>query len=169
MSDKVLLIQEEPRGPSELVEIPVTQDGQYRIVIPDNQQLRSLANQTIIIQGIRLIPAAALTNGPITGYATAPDTEVVKCVLVLYSQGWEKGHYIPLAVLNDLSISASGLAHRYAATKFQNWRNVDWSKSYILYSGGTGGSNTGGTPYAFLLDVTYIKLDADGNPILGPS
>lgn len=167
--DRILLIQEEPRNCSELVEVPVTATGLFRINFPDNQQLRSLVTQDVRIQGMRLIINDVVTNGPITGFLTAPLTELKKCFLVLYCEGWEKAHYIPLLTLSDVNVPGGAQAHRYAPTKFGSWRNVDWGKSFILYSNGTAGSSVAGGNYAFLFDVEYTKLDATGQEIVGPS
>jgi hypothetical protein len=167
--DRIILVADEPRNCSELVEVPVTTTGLFRINFPDNQQLRSMRTQDIRIQGIRLITPDVASFGPITGYRTAPVAELKKCFLVLYCEGWEKAHYIPLQVLNDTNMPSGTAAHRYSATKFGSWRNVDWGKSYILYSNGTGGSDVSGGNYEFLFDVEYTKLDAEGKEIIGPS
>lgn len=167
--DRILLIAEEPRNCSELVEVPVTVSGAFRINFPDNQQLRSMTTQDIRIQGIRLITPDVSSFGPITGLRNAPVTEAKKCFLVLYCEGWEKAHYIPLQVLNDTSMPTGTAAHRYSATKFGSWRNVDWGKSFILYSNGSAGSDISGGSYEFLFDVEYTKLDAQGAEIVGPS
>lgn len=161
--NQVFFVQQEPRGPSELVEIPVTTDGANRVNIPDIQQLRSQRGQTIVIKAIRLIPPDILSRGIINDAANAPITELQKLVLVLYSMGWEKGHNIPLLTLNDSSNSQVGVPHVYNKTNFSDWQNVDWSKSYIQYGNGTGGS--AGSPYVVILDVEYIKLNSEGQVI----
>jgi len=165
--DSIVYMRQEPRGPSELVEIPVLINGSMRVAIPDVQQLRSTVDQKIIIKGIRLVPPIMLTNGIINNNVNAPITEDVKCVLVIYSQGWEKGHYIPLIALNDCSNQTVPTPFVTAKTNFDNWKNVDWSKSFIQYGNGTTGA--AGAPYVFMLDVEYIKLDAQNNLIEGAS
>lgn len=168
--DQFVFVQQEPRGPSQLIEVPVPSSGKQRIAFPDIQQLRSLTTQRIIIKGIRLITKDVLTNGPVTGNVNAPDTELVKISLVLYCEGWEKAQFIPVLVLNDVTfVGAGGQAfpNRYHATRFNNWENVDWSKSYMQYSNGT--SSVADTPYCVMFDVEYIKLDANGKLIVGPS
>lgn len=161
---QIILVQEEPRDASQLVEIPITANGLTRIPIPDQQQLRSLVNRTVIIKGIRLITDNVLTNAPLTGGINAPGTELVKMSLVLYSMGWERGQLIPLFVLNDISGDGSGVPFRFHPTKFNNWRNVDWTKSYLQLSNGLV---TAGSPYTVCLDVEYQKIDAQGKPIEG--
>jgi len=166
--DRVLLVQEEPRDASELVEVPVTASGLFRINFPDIQQLRSLVSQAIRINGMRLITPAVASFGPILQMQCAPLTEIVKCFLVLYVYGWEKAHYVPLFVLNDMSTPTVAAPSKFAAVKFSNFKNVDWSKSYILFAGPVGSDVSGGN-YEFMFDVEYTKLDASGKEILGPS
>lgn len=163
---KVLLVQEEPRGPSQLIEVPVPTNGVQRVNFPDIQQLRDLINQRIVIKAIRLITANVLTNGIISGSVTAPVTELQKMAIVLYCEGWEKAQYIPVLTLNDVTVPGSAIAHRYHKTQFDNWENVDWSKSYIQFANTT---SSAGTPYVVMFDVEYVKLDASGREIVGPS
>lgn len=171
MDNTVVYVQEQPRGPSELIEIPVTVAGVSRVNIPDIQQLRSQVGQIVIIKSMRLITADVLTNGVITGFANAPATEVKKISLVVYSNGWEKGHYIPLQVLNDTRLATGSVyALRDYQTDFDSWQNVDWSKSYLQYSNGTGGAVLAGSlPYVVMLEVGYVKLDAQQQVIDLPS
>jgi hypothetical protein len=162
----MVLIQEEPRGPSQLIEIPVIQNGLNKVQLPDVQQLRSQEGQIIIIKAMRVIPAAVLTNAPTIGGITAPLTELVKICLVLYCEGWEKGQLIPLCTLIDTFVEGSGVPYRAKTARFNDWRNVDWSKSYLQYSNGTPSA---GSPYTVLIEVEYIKLDSQNRPIIGPS
>lgn len=164
----LILVQEEPRGPSQLVEVPVTTAVQKQR-LPDVQQLRSQEGQTIIIKGIRLITPKVLARAATINLVNAPLTELVKIMLVLYSEGWEKGQMIPILTLNDMNDSdattATTIPFRNKPTRLNNWRNVDWAQSYLLYSNGSAAVPS----YAVLFDVEYIKLDAKGNPIIGPS
>lgn len=165
--DRVILVQEEPRGPSQLVEVAVTANGLTRVNFPDIQQLRSQVGQNIIIKGIRLVAANVLTNAPLSGNATAPIAELQKLSLTLYCQGWEKGQLIPVLTLNDMSGDGGAtVPYRMNPTKLANWTNVDWSKSYLQFSNGTVSANS---PYSVLFDVEYVKLDSQGNEILGAS
>lgn len=173
MERQIVLIQEEPRGPSQLVEIQVTQAGITRVQLPDVQQLRSQVGQDVIIKAVRLITPKVLTNGAISGFVNAPLTELVKISLVLYAEGWEKGHLIPLLVLNDVNDSdataATTIPFRNKTTRFDNWKNVDWSKSYLQFSNGTAAVLPAGASYVVMLDVEYTKLNAQGKEIVGPS
>jgi len=152
--NNMILIQEEPRNASQLVEVQVTANGVSRVQLPDVQQLRSQGDQLIVVKGIRLITVQLLTNAPICGFANAPLTELQKLSLTLYSDGWERGQLIPLLVLNDTFAEGSGIPYRQFPTKFSNWKNVDWSKSYLQYSNGTSAA---GASYAVIFDVEYMK------------
>lgn len=167
MSD-IMLVQEEPRGPSILVEIPVTGTGQ-KVKLPDVQQLRSQEGQIVIIKSIRLITEKVLARALTLTMANAPLTQLINMSLTLYSEGWLKGENIPILVLNDMNDSDAAVGttipFRNKATRFNDWRNVDWAQSYLLFA-----NNFVPTPtYAVLLDVEYIKLNAMNQPILGPS
>ncbi len=163
MHDTLIFVQEAPRGPSELVEIQVPTNGAQRVPFPDVQQLRSLVNQRIIIKEMRLITTDVLTNAVVSGNVNAPAAELQKMTLVIYCEGWEKGHNIPILTLNDVENTVS---HRFSGTRFNNWADVDWSKSFIQYSNSTVSA---GAPYSVLIDVVYEKLDANNKEIIGPS
>lgn len=163
---EVVFLQDEPRGPSILIEVLVTTNGKGRIPLPDVAQLRSTMDQRIIIKSIRLVTADVITHGVLIGEVNAPVAELQKMVLTIYAEGWEKGQSIPMLTLNDVALSGGSVPHRYVQTNFNNWQAVDWPKSYIQYVNGTLSANS---PYVVLLDVQYIKLDATGNVILGPS
>jgi hypothetical protein len=168
--ERVMLVQQEPRVPSQLIEIPVTTNGITRIQLPDVQQLRSTTDRKIILKKLRLITHKILSHAPLGGQATAPLTELVKMTLVLYSNGWEKGQQIPVLFLNPMRDGDSTTATTIpssndAATSFDNWEDVDWAKSYILYSNGTGGA--AGQPYSIMFEAQYIKLNSGGEEIKG--
>lgn len=162
----IVLVQDEPRGPSQLIEVQVTTNGRQRVPFPDVDQLRSTGTQRIIVKQIRLITDIVLTNGPISGLVAAPLAELQKMSLVIYCEGWEKAQYLPLLVLNDLTDDNGGTIHRYSPTNFDNWVNIDWSKTYLQYSNGTLSANA---PYCVMLDVVYTKLNNQGAEIIGPS
>lgn len=78
MESKIILVQDEPRGPSQLIEVQVTANGVGRLVFPDVPQLRSTIDQTIVIKQIRLITPEVLVRGPISGLVGAPVAELQK-------------------------------------------------------------------------------------------
>jgi hypothetical protein len=167
--NKIILVQEEPRGPSQLVEVPVNAATQKQ-PFPDVPQLRSQPGQRIVIKGIRLITAKVLTRGVSINAVNAPLAELQKMTLVLFSQQWQKGQNIPLLTLNDMADSdattATTIPYRNTPTKFADWQNVDWPQSFIQYANGTTAANT---PYVILFDVEYLKYDDAGNLIDTPS
>jgi len=165
-----ILVQEEPRGPSQLIEIPKVAQAVSRITIPDIQQLRSQVGQVIVIKALRLITDKILTNLPTSGLVNATLAELRKMSLIIYCEGWEKGYLIPILTLNDMvdsdSTAATTIPFRNKTTRFANWENVDWSKSYIQYS---NGSPSSAGAYGIILEAEYVKLDSQGKIIIGPS
>lgn len=166
LDERLYLIQEEPRGPSMLIEVPITANGLTNVQFPDVPELRNQTDQTIVIKAIRVIPPAVLTNGPLSGNAVAPITELVKQTLIIYSQGWEKGKNIPMGSLIDIFVEGTGTPWKNRSTQLANWRNVDWNKSQLRFANGTVSA---GTPYSVILEVEYIKLNKEGEEIVGPS
>jgi len=163
---QVIMLQDEPRGPSVLVEVDVTENNRQRIPLPDVAQLRSTIDQKIVIKAIRLISDEVLVRSILSGNVTAPATELQKMAITLYAEGWEKGQTIPLLTLNDMHFTVGAIPFRFSPTYFDNWVNLDWPKSYLQFANGT---LSAGAPYTVLLDVLYVKLDAAGREIKGPS
>lgn len=160
-----VLVQEEPRGPSVLIEVNVPNNGSQRVPFPDISQLRSTVDQRIVIKGMRLISAEVLTNGIISGNPTAPAAELAKMSITIYAEGWEKGQTIPILILNDFRFTVGAIPFRNNPTRFDNWVNVDFPKSYIQYANGTVSA---GAPYVVLIDCEYVRLDAQGIMLQGP-
>lgn len=163
---QTVLVQSEPRGPSILIEVNVNNNGLQRVPFPDISQLRSTIDQRIIIKALRLISIEVLTNAMIAPNANAPITELPKMAVTLYAEGWEKGQTIPILTLNDMAFTTGAIPFRQFPTRFDNWCNVDWPKSYIQFANGTVSA---GAPYTVLLDCEYIRLDGQNNTIVGPS
>lgn len=166
IQSQIILVMEEPRGPSQLIEVPVITAGTSKVQFPDIQNLRSQIGQNIIIKAMRLITPSVLPIASTSGFANAPLAELQKLCVVIYCEGWEKGQLIPILTLNDMFTEASGEPFRYQKMRFANWKNVDWSKTFLQYSNGTVSV---GTPYAVMFDVEYVKLDAQNKEIVGPS
>jgi hypothetical protein len=162
-----VILQEEPRGPSILIEVAVTTSGQQRIPFPDISQLRNTTDLKIIIKSLRLVTPQVLTNGVVNGGVCAPQSELQKMTITLYAEGWEKGQTIPIMFLNDVNNPGSAIAHKYTATNFSNWVNVDWPKSYIQFANGTTSDAT--TPYVVMLDCLYVRVNASNNILVGPA
>lgn len=159
----IILAQEEPRGPSQLIELAVPAQTLTIVQFPTIQNLQNQTDQIIIIKALRLIPDTVLTKGPLLGFNNAVLSELQKCSLVLYSDGWLKGQLIPLASLIDVFTEGSGLPWRAKTSRFDNWQNVDWSKSFIQYSNSTTSS---GAAYEFIFEVEYQKFRKNKDGIL---
>lgn len=160
----MILVQDEPRGASQLIEVPVTVAGTTKVVLPVIQNLQNQVNVNVVIKALRVIPNTVLALAPTLGGANAPLTELVKMSLVLYAEEWEKGQLIPLLTLVDTFTEGSAIPWRAKTTRLDNWRNVNWGKSYVLYS---NGSSAAGTPYNIIFEAEYVKFDQDGNEITG--
>jgi len=162
-----LLVQQEPRGPSQLIEIPVTAafNGLTRVPIPDIPLLRNAGARIILIKGMCLITPSVLPVAPTAGQVNAPLTELRKASLTLYSHQWEKGMLIPLLSMNNIYTEGSGEPWVSQPFKLDDWADVDWNKSYITYANGTP---VAGAPYTILFDVLYQKVNTDGTPVKGP-
>lgn len=166
MNNRTYLVQEEPRGPSQLIEINVTANGLSDIPLPSVPNLRSDVEQTIIIKAMRIIPADVLVAGPLSGNATAPLGELQKISLSLYCEGWLKGQNIPVCTLIDTFVEGSGVPYRDRTMQFANWQSVIWEKTNLVFSNGTVSA---GAPYTVLLEVEYVKLNGKFEEIVGPS
>lgn len=163
MNEQLIFLQSEPRGPSQIIEVPVVQNAQFRVPFPDQTQLKSNQEQKVIIKAWRLITPDVLTNAVLSGNVNAPVTELQKITLVIYAEGWEKGQGIPILTLNDMQLNGGTAPNAPEQTRFNNWINIDWTKCFLQYSNGTGGS--AGATYSVLFDILYLKLDKDGNEI----
>lgn len=162
MSERIILVQSEPSGPRQLIECPVT-DGVGRVAFPDIDNLKSDTEQNVLIKGLRLIPSAVLVGPMVLAGVNAPDTELQKMALVLYSDGWEKAEYIPLFTMNDMICPGQTTPYRYDSTRFADWRKVSWTKSYLQFANGTASVGT----YVVMFDCEYLKLNAQNQPING--
>lgn len=163
--DQMLLIQEEPRGASMLIETLVT-PGQTIVTLPVVQELTSDTTQRVIIKAIRLITVAELTIAPVAGNPNAPLTELQKIVFQMYSQGWLKGNNVPLLGFNNTFTEGTGIPWRDKTTRLQNWTNFDWNKSKFVFANGTVSV---APQYNIILDVEYIRFDQNGKEIKGTS
>lgn len=160
MQKNVVLIQQEPRGPSELVEVAIPTTAGSRVNFPDIPQLRSQPDQDVIIKAVRVITDQVLTTGPSLGLTNAPKAELQKIAVVFYSEGWEKGHLIPALTLNDMANfdTTTPIPFKQGGTTyFDNWKNVDWPKSYLQFAAAPAS-----TPYEVILEVEYVRLNKNG-------
>ncbi len=160
----VILVQEEPRGPSMLIELPVIQNGLNKVPFPDVDVLKNDTDQVVVIKSMRLITPQVLVGPIILNGVNAPITELQKMAMVLYSEGWEKGEYIPLLTLNDMEEPGQATPFRRHATRFADWKKVSWTKSFFQFA---NGQVSAGAPYVVLIDVEYQRFDSAGNELKG--
>lgn len=158
----IILVQSEPAIMTELIEIPVPA-GAARVQLPDVQQLRSQEGQQIIVKSLRLITDDVLAAGIDINGTVMPLADLQNIVLTIYSMGWERGHNIPILLLNSMTNNASSV-NTFSKYTLANWMKVDWPKSYLRWASGTQASNAFIVP----LYVEYLKLDAEGNPFVKP-
>jgi len=160
------IVKSEPFTCFQLIEVPVTANSLSKVMCPDVPELRSLAGRRVVIKSIELITAKVLSKGPTNGYTTAALSELLKCSLVLYAEGWQKLNGIPLLRLNPMrdsdSTAATTIPFAPATPHFDSLGPVEWSKSYVQYSSGQSSS---GANYTFIFGVNYVVLDDSSNPI----
>jgi len=165
--DLVLLI-EEPMGPSQLIEIPITANTAIPAKWPLTQELLSDEDKTIVVKGIRWISdkVAATTPG---GFTNCPLAEAQNIYVQIWAEGWTKGNMIPLIIFNDIvdadSANASTIPYRNRATKLSNWLKVEWNKNLLVWANGTVPT----PPFAVLFLIEYERIGLDGNVIYGPA
>lgn len=166
MQTQVLLVQEEPRNNSILIEIQVP-IGVQRVQFPDVQQLRGTNYETIIIKSVSLVTPKVLSHGILNGLENAPVTELRKMAAVLYSMGWERAQYIPVLFLNDTAdadaTTATTIPYKNTPPRFADWKRVSWDKCYLQFADGQ--PSAGADPYTVIFEVQYMKFDAQGAPI----
>jgi hypothetical protein len=158
-NERLILIQEAPRGASQVIELPIT-TGQGSNKFPDSPEIQSNAELKIVITGINLITPKVLGFGPITGTANTPLVDLRNLNLILYSDGWQKGVNIPVLTLNNVADSdattATTIPFRNRSTKFDKWK-IAWNKSTWQFSPGTVATATS----VMLLEVEYIRYELD--------
>lgn len=164
MQSSVILVQEEPRGPSMLVQRDIVA-GDTNVSFKDVPELRNSDTKRTIIKSIRLI-VPGVTVGPLNvGTVLAPLTELQKMYLSIYCEQWIKAQAVPILEFNDIFIEGSGIPFRSAATKLNNWENFDWTKTFIQFANGTAAVGN----YTVVLDIEYVNIDNDGGEIVGPA
>lgn len=153
-----VIISESPRIASILIEVNIASGATGRVTLPDVPQLRNQGDQVVVIQTVRLISPKVLTHGVTTGTAATPLADLRKISFTIYSQQWEKGQYIPILLLNDQqdsdSTAATTIPFRAQPTRFANWKDVDWNKSYLQFSNNQSASQDS----TLMLEVEYLKF-----------
>lgn len=160
-----IIFQEEPRGPSVLLEIRVAENGLQRVPFPDTNQLKTTPDRVIVMKMMRLITPDVAVGGVLKAGVTSPLTELQKMFVTIYCDGWEKATSIPILTLNDTMIPAGLIPGRQRQTNFDDWKGISWDKTYLQFANGQVSANA---PYVVLFDIQYVKLDVKGQQIVGP-
>lgn len=159
-----VLIQSQPIVNWTIVEL-VAAIGNSRIPFQDQPMLKSYSDHKIVIKSIELITPKMLTNAVLNSGANMTLADIIKCVLVLYSEQWEKIQYIPLARLIAVhdadATTATTIPFMNDVTMFENLGDVDWTKSYIQTANGTTIAAAG----VFLFGIQYLVFNNQGQSI----
>lgn len=164
MRADVIVVQEEPRGPSMLVQVAVAA-GQGEVSFKTVPELLNSPSKRVIIKGIRVVVPGLVVAPADVGTVLAPLTELQKMYLNIYCEGWQKAQLTPILTFNDVFIEGSGIPMRFASTRLNNWENLDWSKTKIVFAQGTVAVGD----YTVVLDVDYVNIDNAGLEIIGPA
>lgn len=139
-----------------MVELFVSATQTGRVNFQSIPQLRNQANQIILIKNIEVFPDVAYEasqyDSTIPGVASA---DLAKAVLVLYVNGEESVHMLPLPKLVNLDLHSTGEANALAETSFADLSNVDFDKSYVQLSGNVS------QDCIIPLGITYLRFQRD--------
>lgn len=126
-----------------------------RVPFQDQPQLRNQPNQIIVIVNVELFLDTVYANSQYTNTIVGfPAADLPNAVLVLYINGEESVHYLPLAKLNHIDDLTNAFQRELQG--FDRLTNVDWDKSYVQFSAAT----TGG-PYIIPFGITYLRFQVD--------
>lgn len=117
-----------------------------RLYFNDQPQLRTQADQLVIVKGIETFINTAISNAP-TGRAVATFLDLQSTFLVLNIAGTETMQYIPLAALNRVNNAANSFVYELFELKDQ--AQIDWTKSYLQFGAAVAAGRS------FLLGVYY--------------
>lgn len=135
----------------ELVELVIPNNTTARLNFTPQPQLRTQSDQDIWVKNIEVFPVSVQTHAfSDTSVVVMPNAEIPKAALVLYSEGWEKEHIVPLAKL--IHINDGTVPFQPWMQFFTTLSNVAWEKSYVLFN--TPPANT---PYAIPFGVSYLR------------
>lgn len=147
----------------ELVELTVGANNPGRFNFVTQPQLRNQPDQIITIKGIEVYPNTVYSNSQTSAaVAGVPVTELIKAVLVLYVDGEESVHMIPLPQLVHINDTNNPSIFQQEIQQFADLQNVAWEKSYVQFSVAAAGS-----PYVIPFGITYVRMQRDPNAAAG--
>lgn len=146
----------------ELIELPVALGQTGRVTFPSVPQLRNQANQIILIRNIFVFTVADYAASQYNNAVPViPNVDLPKAVLVLYVNGEESIHLVPLTFM----VVTDDAARPYVNFEFPfaDISNVDFDKSYVQFSSGASAACV--IPFG----VNYVRLSKDpsGNFVEG--
>jgi hypothetical protein len=136
----------------ELVELTVPAAATGRVGFNTIPQLRNQANQMIVIKDIDCYTKESYANSQVTNSIPGmPDTEIKKCVLVLYVNGEESIKMIPLSKLVHQQDGVNPFQQQLFG--FEDLTNVDFDKSYVQFNAASDAAT-----YVIPFGIRYIRL-----------
>lgn len=141
------------------LQIPATAAAGQRFYFQDQPQLRSQSGTTVYIDSIETFSDQAQTLSPLSNLPVAPAAAILNATLVLNIFGYEDLQGIPLAVLNRVAAdtAAAFVPWVYDLFELDSLDKVDWTKSYVQLTAGTGAA------YAYLFGVRYRNTRTGAN------
>lgn len=138
----------------ELVELTVKSGQKGKINFQSIPQLRNQANQIIIIKAIDVFPDTDYEFSQFDNTVAGLPVALVKnAVLVLYINGEESVHLLPLSRLINTQDSTRPFAQEQAY--FADLTNVDFDKSYVQLSAAPG------TDIVIPFGIWYLRMARD--------
>lgn len=117
-----------------------------RLYFNDQPQLRTQADQLVIVKGIETFIDTAISNGP-GGNPVATLNDLQSTFLVLNIAGTEAMQYIPLAALNRVQNAADSFVRDLF--ELRDVARIDWTKSYLQFGAAVAAGRS------FLIGVYY--------------
>lgn len=107
-----------------------------QLFFQDQPQLRTQADQTVIISGIEAFDINTVAAGP-SGTVTASEADLQNAYLVLNVAGTDNLKYIPFVKMKSIQTNGAGAARSSAQIPFEldGLDRIDWTKSYIQAAG----------------------------------
>lgn len=140
----------------ESIELPIPANTTAtRFNFPDIPQLRDDSTQDIIIQGIEVFDAVSMPNTP-QGNPVSTLAQILNAFLVLYVEGEESVHWIPLVRMMFVFQNGAGGTQQsvFESLELENLK-VDWTKSYIWLATSLGGASAA---FSFAFGFRYKKF-----------
>lgn len=135
----------------ELIELNIPASALGKVTFATYPQLQNQSDQLIKILNIEVFPITSYAASQLTaGLPGMPVADVPKAALVLYVNGEESIHLIPLAKLIHIDDAANPF--QFLSDGFETLDNVDFSKSSVRFNTAATAAN-----YIIPFGITYIR------------